>query len=172
MPEEKETKHPVLDEVLRYGSDFSSKMALDHFYGTFRHKQEDLLSSKMLIGKWRDFVINQVKKPLMKVIILTANRLRKVKEPTRDNCVFANTHILFDIRDKFRELENNKNREEMFEAAFTLLIAEYEHDPYYRWRFDWLIEEINAQGWKERPAGFPEPPWWREFEEKKNGTKP
>lgn len=95
----------------------------------------------------RRYVIDKVKKPLMKAIITLVNRY---PDPTRENCLRSNSQILFNIRDKFFEFENNKGRKALFEAAFKLLIAEYEHDPYYRYRFDWVLEQLMDSDWKPR----------------------
>lgn len=103
---------------------------------------------QVLRGTMRDYVISKIKKPMMKAITTLANRY---PEPTRVNCLHPNSHILFDIQDKFFEYEDNHNeREAMFRAAFKILIAEYEHDPYYRYRFDWILEQIIDSDWKPR----------------------
>lgn len=102
----------------------------------------------MLTGSMRQYVIDKVKKPLKKAITALVKRY---PEPTRENCLHPNTHRLFDIRDKFFEYEDNPGRKTLFEAAFKILIAEYEHDPYYRWRFDWMLEEMWKSGWEPRP---------------------
>lgn len=71
-------------------------------------------------------------------------------EPTWGSCIHPNTHILFDIRDKFLKNETNPRKRALFEAAFKLLIAEYEHDPYYRYRLDWVLEQIIDSDWQPR----------------------
>jgi len=97
----------------------------------------------------RQYIIHKVKKPLMKAIITLVKRY---PNPTRENCSYPNTHILFDIWDKFSEYEDNSGRKALFDAAFKFLIVEYEHDPYYRYRFDWMLEEIVKRGWLPRPT--------------------
>lgn len=111
---------------------------------------------KVLRGAMRDYIIKKVKKPLMKAIITLANRY---PSPTRENCLHPNTRILFDIRDKFFELENNPCRKELFEAIWRMFIAEYEHDGYYRFRFDWLHEEINKRDWRSSSKEQPQHCW-------------
>lgn len=108
---------------------------------------EKFFRHQMLLGPFGKYIIKQVKKPLMKAITVLA---QKYPEPTRENCIQRNSQILFDIRDKFFKYEDNYNRKALFEAAFKLLIAEYEHDPYYRFRFDWMLEEIAESDWKPR----------------------
>lgn len=91
----------------------------------------------------------------MKAIKTLAQRY---PDPTRDNCLQPNSQILFDIRDKFFEYEYNpenpnyptRGREALFAAAFKILIAEYEHDPYYRYRFDWMLEQLMDSDWQPR----------------------
>ena len=109
------------------------------FRGRLRHL--------LLQGKFRNYVIDKIKKPLMEAIVTL---VQKYPEPTRENCLHPNSHILLDIRDKFLEYENNPSRKPLFEAAFKLLIVEYEHDPYYRYRFDWFLEQIMESDWKPR----------------------
>lgn len=111
---------------------------------------------KVLRGAMRGYIINKVKKPLMKAIITLAN---KYPEPTRENCLHPNTHILFDIRDKFFELENNSGRKALFEAIWRMFIAEYEHDGYYRFRSNWIYEEMNKRNWLPNPKGQPQHCW-------------
>ncbi|KKL20728.1 hypothetical protein LCGC14_2452550, partial [marine sediment metagenome] len=94
-----------------------------------------LYSHQMLRGSMRDYIIDQVKKPLMKAIIVLANRY---PEPTRENCINSNSHILLDIQDEFLTYEDHKGRRDLFKAIFRILIGEYEHDPYYHYRFDWF----------------------------------
>ena len=98
----------------------------------------------------------KIKAPLRKALCLIAKRY---PEPTKENTAHPNTHRLLDIRDKFFELEDNKGRKELFEAAFRILICEYEHDPYYRERFDWGVEEIIKSGWQPRPLKHPHFCW-------------
>jgi len=104
----------------------------------------------------RQFVIDKVKAPLRKVLILVANRLPEI---TKENTLHPNTHILIDLKDKFLEYETNPERKEMLKAGWKMFIAEYEHDPFYRYRFDWLIEEIVNSDWKPRPVGHPNLFW-------------
>ncbi len=102
-------------------------------------------------------VITQIKAPLQKAILSAAfafsERFGKI---TKANTVSVTTHSLIDIRNKFLSFESNKGREPLFQAAFTLLTAEVEHDPYYRYRFDWLIEEVLKKllegEWETRPV--------------------
>ena len=108
---------------------------------------EKFYRNQVLTGSKRDYIIEKVKAPLMAKIISLAN---KYPDPTRENCVQPNSRILFDIWDLFLEYEHNPGREALFDAAFKLLIAEYEHDPYYRFRLDWMLEEIEKREWQPR----------------------
>ena len=101
-------------------------------------------SNLVLTGSMRKYIMQKVKKPLLKAITILAERY---PEPTRKNCQHPNTYRLFDIADKFFGYEANPERIALFKAAFKLLIAEYEHDPYYRFRFDWFLGEISESGW-------------------------
>jgi hypothetical protein len=135
-----------------------SEIDPDSVWGANAHKH---IKSTMLFGKMRQYIIHKVKAPLAKAIILIAGRL---PEPTKQNCDCPNTHILLDIRDKFfNDMENNPGRKDLFQAAFRIFICEYEHDPYYRYRFDWVVEEMIKRGWQPRPPGRPRGICWREF---------
>ena len=115
----------------------------------------------LLIGSLRNYIIKKVKEPLKNTIIHLA---RKYPEPTRENCLHPNTHILFDIREKFFKYEDNPENvwtEDLIKAAWKLLIATYEHDLYYRFRIDWILEQINKSDWQ--PRTKLRMPYWREL---------
>ena len=101
-------------------------------------------------------MIDKIKKPLMKAITILATRY---PEPTRDHTFVPNTHRLLDIQDKFFNHENNPGRDALFRAIWRVFIVEYEHDPYYRHRIDWVIEEIEKSGWESNPYGCPRRCW-------------
>ncbi len=106
-----------------------------------------LLYRLMLWTIKRKYFIDKVKKPLMDAIV---NLAMKYPEPTMDNTCIPNTAKLLNIRDKFFEYEDNPGRKALFEAIWQMFIVEYEHDGYYRYRIDWLLEEINKCGWEPR----------------------
>ncbi|KKN72884.1 hypothetical protein LCGC14_0405880 [marine sediment metagenome] len=114
------------------------------------------LVNYMLEGDMREYIMHKVKAPLMKALIKFAQRY---PEPTRDNIIHPNTLKLLDIQDKFFKYENNLGRNGLFRALFRIFIDEYEHDPYYHYRFDWFLEEIVNCGWKPRPIGYPSSCW-------------
>lgn len=118
------------------------------------------LSHIMLRGSMRNYVIDKIKKPMIKALTILAKRY---PEPTRENCLNPNSLILFDIQDKFFQYEDNPGRRLLFKAIFKLLIIEYEHDPYYRSRLNWMIEEFveaTMDGrWLPRGKGRPISHW-------------
>ena len=114
------------------------------------------IAHQMLRGENRQFIIEKFKAPLHKFLIFIAKRL---PEPDRDNVMHPNTFKLLDIRDKFFKLESNPSRKALFEAAWRILITEYEHDPYYRYRLDWIVEQIINTDWHVRPIGHPNCYW-------------
>lgn len=150
---------------------------------------EKFYRQQMLAGKARQYIIKKVKKPLMGAIIGLGKRgswlsmlialiqivrtIKRYPDPTRENCIQPNSHKLFDIEDKFFGYEDNPphprhpkkypnhGREQLFRALFKLFIAEYEHDPYYRFRIDWMLEEIEKSNWRPR-ARIPMD-CWKEF---------
>jgi len=97
----------------------------------------------------------KVNKAMLKAIILLANRY---EEPTHENVLHPNSHILLDIRDKFLEYETNPSRRELFCAVFRVVIHKNE-DPYYGRRLDWLIEMIANSDWVTRPCDYPNEYW-------------
>ena len=120
--------------------------------------------SHTMLRDMREYVIDKVKKPIKKAITILANRY---PEPTRENTLNPNTHILLDIEDKFFQHETLLGRREMFRAIFKIFIAEYEHDPYYRSRINWVIEELveATMDGKWLPRGANRPiNYWKEDE--------
>lgn len=117
------------------------------YYDSKKRRGEKPFFCQVLQGAMRRYVIDKIKKPLMKAIVTLAQRY---PDPTRENCRQVNSHILFDIRDKFFEYEGNLSRKALFDALFKLFIAEYEHDPYYRYRLDWMLEQVMGSDWQPR----------------------
>lgn len=99
-------------------------------------------------------MIDKIKKPLKKAIAILAMRY---PEPTKEHTLLPNTHLLIDIRDKF--FEHQVSNEMLFRAIWRMFIVEYEHDPYYRYRIDWVIEEICKSGWGAKPTKPPDKCW-------------
>lgn len=110
----------------------------------------------ILRGSTRQYVIDKIKKPMMKAIITLASRY---PEPIRENTRIQNTHILLEIKDKFFECEDNPCRKALFEALWKILIIEYEHDIYYRQRIDWMLEQIIESEWDFKKKNYPEKCW-------------
>jgi len=91
--------------------------------------------------------MEKIKKPMMDTIVKLAT---KYPPPLRDTVEHPNTHRLLDIQDKFFEYEDNPGRDALFRAIWKIFIIEYEHDPYYRYRIDWVLEEVNKSNWEPR----------------------
>lgn len=109
----------------------------------------------MLRGAGRPIII-AAKDLIIKYLIHLS---RKYPEATHDNVLRPNSHLWIDIKDRFFEYEDNPGRNSLFEAVFRIFIAQYEHDPYYTYRIDWVIEEVvelvMSGKWKPRPQGHP-----------------
>ena len=117
----------------------------------------DLTNKILNKDKMRLYVIEKVKKPLRLALVAIAKRY---PEPTKENCTHPNTQILFDLWEKFKEHDRTSPaRAAMFDAVFKIFICEYEHDPYYRSRFDWCLEFIKKTNWKKDPLGRPVIGW-------------
>jgi len=117
------------------------------------------LKPLMLKAPFRNFVINSIKAPLRKAIEKAGDLIPK---PTKENLAHPNSLKLLAIRDRFLEYEGDSNRRKLFEAGFNILIAEYEHDSYYRDRIDWLLEIIREIKWKPRMINHPARCSWGE----------
>ena len=102
----------------------------------------------------RQYIIKKAKRPLRLAIMSIGKRWPK---PTRDNCVQPNSQILLDIQDEFLARCLNPGRKPLFEAALKIFICEYEHDIYYRQRFDWVLKKIIESEWLF--GGPPETHW-------------
>jgi len=104
---------------------------------------------------------DKVKIPLRKAILHFAS---KYPTPTRDNLYSQNSHILLDYLEYFEAHDNNETRTPMVSAALKILIDEYDHDIYYRRRFDDAVEFIKASDWATRdgpPGAFPYTRCWK-----------
>jgi len=97
----------------------------------------------------RDYFMNHVKKPLRLGLIEIGKRF---PVPERNDCTRPNTPVLLAIREEFFNHHHNNNggngRDDMFDAAFRVLICVYESDPYYSQLFDWFIKQIIDSDWK------------------------
>lgn len=108
-----------------------------------------------MLREARGYIITH-KAIFMKAIIAFA---RILPEFTREDCDRPNTAILLDIRDKFFKYDTIESRRPLYEAAWKILIAEYEHDGDETFRLDWLVEEIANSEWQPRPMGHPVTCW-------------
>lgn len=149
--------------VIKYKAAFDKAVDLT----TFIKGKGQFLLHRMLAQPLRNFVIEEIKKPLHLTLLLVAKRFTNTFGViTKDNTIFRNTHCLIDIRDKFMFYENSPRGNALFGAAFVILLAENEHDPYYRDRYQFLIEEhikkILSGEWEPRLEGTPLPKFWKE----------
>ena len=117
------------------------------------------LSEEMLnLDEKRKYII-LVKRYLLGFIVKLAN---KYPEATKENTHYHNTHVLIDIRDKFFEYEALEQRIPLFKAMWRVFIAEYEHDPWYRHRIEWIIDQIKKSDWTPRVPTRPTSTLWHE----------
>ena len=84
--------------------------------------------------------------------------------PDEIECNYINTPILKRIRDKFLGYLNF--REDLYQAAWRIVIDELEHDPDHRAALEFILEEIVEAimdgEWKPREVGWPGPRMWKE----------
>lgn len=163
-------KHPIWESVIKR----------EPLESAPDKKQGILLVYRMLTFPLRKFVIEEIKAPLEKAIItakktkdvfkvlISVNKKFKDKfgEITKGTTVYRNTHNLMDIRDKFFKYFNNPCKEPMFQAGWNMYIGECEHDRFYRYLDEWMLEEkvkmILSGQWQPRLEGWPEPKYWKE----------
>ena len=149
----KDGKYPIKDGLVARLEAATGIIDLEALRSEPTLSPEHLLSHQMLT-KYRTHVIKTFKDPLRKFLTfgknLSVSKILKVMAivakrfpaPTKRNTAFANTHLFLDLVTKYMTYENNPPRSSMLEPGFKIAIAEYEHDPYYRDRADWGIEEI------------------------------
>ncbi len=116
--------------------------------------------SDWMLREQRQYVIHNIKKPIIKALAILASRL---PEPTKGNTIYPNTHTLIDVWDQFLAMEDNPGRESLFKALEKVMVSEHEHDDYYRDRMQvflelWL-EEVLKGNWKPRYPGHPLSCW-------------
>ena len=104
----------------------------------------------------RGYFIEKVNEPIVWLINWYA---RRYPEPTHDNVVHPNSHILLGIRDEFRRCWGFHGRR-AFEAVFKLIIVCYERSPNYRNPLDWAIMMVQKSNWKPFNPNR-QMPYWR-----------
>ena len=95
--------------------------------------------SRYLLQEQRQFVIDKVKKPIVKALIILASRIKK--EPTKQNTHKPTTHVWLDMCAWFFEHENNPGRRPLFKAIWKIFISENEHDDYYEHHIQLVLEK-------------------------------
>jgi hypothetical protein len=136
--------------------------------------QSDLMPEKLWQSKDRDYIIQKVKDPLRKVLILVAKRLAdKIGKVGKENTIFSSIHILLDKREKFEKLHHNPGRDDMLDAGWDVLLA-IANDPYYEWLLRWLFWEMIEEYQKGNMPPLGEPPLvlkpcWGNKQEGQNG---
>ena len=137
-----------------------------------RRRNDSCVETHRWVSWWmlfsrRQYAIEKIKVPLMGAIkelgkgvswlgmlfalIQIVRVARRYPDPTKERTCLPHTHILVDIKEMFFECEDNPGRDALFQALWRMFIIEYEHDPYYQVRIDWIIEQIHKSGWGVRP---------------------
>ena len=131
----------------------------DKVYGGFGGEVAALITNKAF--EYLDAPVSRVgatftpvgfNKILEKAIIAYASIL---PEPTKENCIYPNTHILLDIRDEYFKYADNPTKDKLERAVWKIFITEYEHDHYYGDRISFGIEKAANSEWKPRSVGHP-----------------
>ena len=119
-----------------------------------------------MLGTFREFVIDEIKAPLESTLISIAKKFRgKIGEMRKDNTTQPLTHVLIDLKKEFFEHYCNNSKKELLDSGIDMLTWEVEHDPHYRWIFNWFytkLKEEEAKGnWWVHIEPFPQNKCWR-----------
>jgi len=93
----------------------------------------------------RQYIIDKVNEPLVKAIVILANRYEK---PTHENCVHPNTHILLDLEAEFFRCWDTSRSYSLFRALWRVVEVKYEHSPNWRNFLDWVLMMVQKSNWK------------------------
>jgi len=160
-----EAKIVPIEEVIKV---ISSNPKYDYSYFLKQPKPSlaSLLISRMLTGKGRNFVVEQIKHPIEKVLVKSVHLFISVfGRVKKEKTIKHNTHVILDLKQEFFQHYINPYRMELFDCAWELLAFEIEHDSHYEWLFDWLVKRITEEkakgNWVETPQEFPQENCWR-----------
>lgn len=156
---------PVEDVIKVLNS--NPKYDYSHFLRSKNPNLGNLLISRVLTGKGRDFVIRQIKAPLQKTLIRVVKLYIKVfGKLTKENTTKRNTHTLLDLEKEFFGHYVNETKTELMRAGWFLLEFENEHDSHYEYFIHWLLKRINEErakgNWIDMPAKFPQQDCWKD----------
>ena len=123
-----------------------------------------------------DYFVEKVKLPMRLAVI---NIAKLFPEPKWDNLAEPSSQVLLEAMEKYEEFEllqdGEAGRRDMMLAAFKVIIAVYDHDPFYRIRFRWLIEYLTDQTktvrWNIGQEAIPEPHLWNVPDKQANVLK-
>ena len=112
-----------------------------------------------------DYFVEKVKLPMRMTVI---NLAKLFPEPKWDNLEQPSSQVLLEAMGKYQEREllqdGDYGRRAMMIAAFRILIAIYDHDPFYRVRLRWLVDYLTEASkttrWNIDEDVIPEPHYW------------
>lgn len=119
--------------------------------------------SQIMLITMRDFVIKH--KNVFELAIIAYAKI--LPEPTHENVLEQNSHVLLDMREKWRGYYTNNGKRPLFEAAWKIAICENEHDPHYRdivfgWGVEEVVEAVLDGLWQPRRSRHPGSSGWKE----------
>ena len=109
-----------------------------------------------------DYFVEQVKAPMMYAII----KLGKLfPEPKWDNLRHPSSYVLLEAMEQYVKFERIEGiRKDMMMTAFRVIIAVYDHDPFYHHRLRWLIKFLTTATttvrWNIEEEAVPFPNLW------------
>ncbi len=101
-------------------------------------------------GKTGKLVRYVIKPLILKAFAFVRDNL---EEPTIENTWHPNSHIIIEIRERFKErnIHNATTPKDLRARAYlgmlNLAIAVYEFDLFYRERIDWAVKKLRESDW-------------------------
>uniref|UniRef100_A0A6M3KTR7 Uncharacterized protein n=1 Tax=viral metagenome TaxID=1070528 RepID=A0A6M3KTR7_9ZZZZ len=109
-----------------------------------------------------NYIVKRIKDPLRKLlVILDKAILIGGFEPTKENTLHPNSHLMIEERDKFLAIDRSRGgRHQMFRGIFNIFILVYE-EAFYGRRVDKVFKNVKDK-WKDIPDSMQIRNWGRD----------
>ena len=111
----------------------------------------------------RELIIEQIEKPLNKVLEIVEGRL---EEPKAEDTNIYNIKVLIDIYELFCKYFDTSrlgfHKERAIKGVIKWGLIKIAKDSFYRGIAEWWVEQIMRRGMDRRPYLLPSPDYWRE----------